>query len=208
MSKNLTTGGFINPQQLPLEQVRLEVAALLKVPPKQIERLELWHHQIWVKFVEGRGKFVSYRRLPLWVEQGIAAINNCSDRTSLKLLAEALSVERDWYQDQDESELLEQWRLTISLWREAWGKRAQEITKEEERLKPLRAHQQAGSDWLQAWQQVLRFCLNCDSLNRLAIEIEQQSHEFADLPEIISALRQMLQQRWNALSQTKVTNTM
>ncbi|NET03560.1 MAG: hypothetical protein F6K16_02220 [Symploca sp. SIO2B6] len=206
MSKNLTTGGFINPQQLPLEQVCLEVAALLKVTLKQIERLELWPHQIWVKFVEGRGKFISYRRLPLWVEQGIAAINNCRDHTSLKLLAEALSVERDWYQDSNDSELLQQWDLTISLWREAWGQRSQEITTEEEQLKPLRAHQQAASNWLQAWQQVLHFCSDCDSLNRLATEIEQQSHEFADLPEIMAALRQILQQRWLELSHTKVAD--
>ncbi len=32
MSRNLITAGVIDPTQLPLDQVRLEVAALLKIP--------------------------------------------------------------------------------------------------------------------------------------------------------------------------------
>jgi hypothetical protein len=75
MSQNLITSGVVDPAQFPLEQVRQEVAALLKISLNQIERLECWPHQIWVKVVKSRAKFVSYRRLPLWIKQGLEAIS-------------------------------------------------------------------------------------------------------------------------------------
>lgn len=41
MSSNLLTAGLINPRQLPLELVKTQVAAFLKIPLQNIERLEL-----------------------------------------------------------------------------------------------------------------------------------------------------------------------
>ncbi|HEY9599502.1 MAG TPA: hypothetical protein V6D33_17710 [Cyanophyceae cyanobacterium] len=49
MSQNLITAGVIDPRQLPLEQVRQQVATFLNIPLNQIERLECWKHQIWIK---------------------------------------------------------------------------------------------------------------------------------------------------------------
>jgi hypothetical protein len=57
MSQNLITAGVIDPRQFPLEQVRQQVAAFLKIPLKQIDRIECWKHQIWVKLVESRAKW-------------------------------------------------------------------------------------------------------------------------------------------------------
>ncbi|MGQ4649637.1 hypothetical protein [Lyngbya aestuarii] len=203
MSQNLITSGLIDTTQLPLEQVRLQVSVLLKVPLKQIERLELWQNQVWVKFVEGRGKFVSYRQLPLWFEQGLVTIESCTDRVSLKQLGEVLLVERDWYDDSDETEIVQQWHQVIEHWRDAWGKKAQAIQREEERLKPILTHQQEGKDWLFGWRQVLRFCRDCASLNLLAPEIEVQSQQFLDLPEVMQEMRQLLHQRWVELSRNE-----
>jgi hypothetical protein len=99
MSQNLITAGFIDPGQLPLDQVRQQVATFLKVSLNQIDRIECWQHQIWVKLVESRAKFISYRSLPLWIEEGIAVIKRCTSRASLDQLGEILRSERDWYDE-------------------------------------------------------------------------------------------------------------
>jgi hypothetical protein len=193
MSQNLITAGVIDPGQLPLEQVRQQVAAFLKVSLKQIERLECWKHQIWVKLVESRAKFISYRSLPLWIDQGIAVISRCTSRPSLDQLGEILRSEREWY---DQHEMPQ----AVQPWRDAWARQAQHLREEEERLKPIRAHQQAGVEWYRAWQRVLRGCRDRTALERLSPEINQQSQEFADLPEVMQAVQQQLKERWQELT--------
>jgi hypothetical protein len=201
MSQNLITAGIIDPAQLPLDQVRLEVATLLKISPDRIEGLECWPHQIWVKIVDARAKFVSYRRLPLWIEQGLAAIGRCSDRFSLDQLGEMFRTETQQYEDHYEPEDVQQWR-------NAWAQQAQRLREaearraaEEERLRPIRAHQQAGKEWQESWRQVLRYCRDCSSLERLAPEMKLQSEVFADLPEVTGAITLLWYQRWQELSQ-------
>jgi hypothetical protein len=194
MSQNLITAGVIDPREFSLEEVRQQVATFLKIPLNQIERLECWKHQIWVKLVESRAKFISYRSLPLWIDQGLAVINCCTSRASLDQLGEILGSERDWYDQHDMP-------IAVQPWREAWAQQAQHLREEEERLKPIRAHQQAGVAWYGAWQQVLRCCRDCKGLERLAPEISQQSQEFADLPEVIQAMQQQWKERWQELTE-------
>ena len=194
MSQNLITSGVIDPRQLPLEEIRQQVATFLNVPLNQIERLECWRHQIWVKLVESRAKFISYRSLPLWIEQGLAAVKRCTSRPSLDQLGEILRSERDWY---DQHEM----HQAVQPWRDAWAQQAQYFREEEERLKPIRDHQQAGVEWRKAWEQVLRCCIDCTGLKRLAPEIQRQSQEFADLPEVMQAMQQLWHQRWQELTQ-------
>jgi hypothetical protein len=194
MSENLITAGVINPAELPIDQVRQQVATLLKISLNQIERLECWRHQIWVKLVESRAKFISYRQLPLWVEQGFAAIERCTSREMLDQLGKILRGEIQRYDEDDEPDFVQQWR-------NAWAKQAQHLREEEERLKPIRVHQQAGREWHSAWQQVLRYCQNCKALERLAAEISRQSQEFADLPEVTQAMEKLWKERWQELNQ-------
>lgn len=194
MCQNLITAGVVDPAQFPLDQVCLEVAIVLKTSVDQIERLECWPNQIWVKLVEAPAKFVSYRSLPLWIKQGLAAIERCTSRASLDQLGEVLRTEREWYDKQEKPE-------AVQPWRNAWAQQAQHLREEEERLKPIRAHQQAGVEWQKAWQQILRHCLDCTSLERLAPEIKRQSQEFADLPDVIQAMQQLWHQRWQELTQ-------
>lgn len=194
MSRNLITAGVIDPAQLPIDQVREQVATLLKISLNQIDRLECWPHQIWVKLVESRAKFISYRQLPLWVEQGLSAIKRCTSRAMLDQLGEILRGETQRYDQDDEPDF-------VQLWRDAWAKQAQYLREEEERLKPLHAHQQAGIEWRSAWQQVLRRCRDTNSLSLLASELTWQSQEFADLPEVMQAIQQLWHQRWQELSQ-------
>jgi hypothetical protein len=192
MSQNLITAGFIDPGQLPLDQVRQQVATFLNVSLNQIDRIECWKHQIWVKLVASRAKFISYRSLPLWIEQGLAVVKHCTSRLSLDQLGEILRTERDWY-DQHEMP------LAVQPWRDAWAQQAQHLREEEERLQPIRAHQQAGIEWQRAWQQVLHCCRDFSGLERLAPEIKQQSREFADLPEVMQSMQQLWNQRWQEL---------
>lgn len=194
MCQNLITAGVVDPAQFPLDQVCLEVAIVLKTSVDQIERLECWPNQIWVKLVEAPARFVSYRSLPLWIKQGLAAIERCTSRASLDQLGEVLRTEREWYDKQEKPE-------AVQPWRNAWAQQAQHLREEEERLKPIRAHQQAGVEWQKAWQQILRHCLDCTSLERLAPEIKRQSQEFADLPDVIQAMQQLWHQRWQELTQ-------
>jgi hypothetical protein len=194
MSQNLITAGVINPGQLPLDQVRQQVATFLKISLNQIERLECWKHQIWVKLVESRAKFISYRSLPLWIEQGLTAIKCCTSRPTLDQLGEIFRSEREWYDQHDQPQ-------AVQPWRDAWAQQAQHLRDEEERLKPIRTHQQAGIDWYSAWQGVLHCCRDCKGLQRLALEIQQQSQEFADLPEVMQAMQQLWNQRWQELTE-------
>lgn len=201
MSENLITTGVVDPTQLPLDEVCKEVAVVLKTTLDQIERLELWPHQIWVKLVNTRAKLVSYRSLPLWIQEGLAAIGRCCDRSTLDQLGEIFRTETQRYEDHYKPEGVQQWR-------DAWGQKAQHLREEaarqaaeEERLKPIRAHQQAGREWHSAWQKVLYCCRDCTSLERLAPEIRHQSQEFADLPEVMQAMQQLWQQRWQELTQ-------
>ncbi|HEY9667457.1 MAG TPA: hypothetical protein V6C91_11680 [Coleofasciculaceae cyanobacterium] len=189
MSQNLITSGVIDPRQLPLDQIRQQVATYLNIPLNQIDRIECWKHQIWVKLVESRAQFVSYRSLPLWIDQGLDAIKNCTSRTSLDRLGEILRAERDWY---DEHELPQ----AIQLWRNAWAKQAQYLREEDEHLQPIRAHQQAGQEWYSAWQRILHSCQDSIGLKRLAPELQRQSQEFADLPDVMEAMQQLWRDRW------------
>jgi hypothetical protein len=194
MCQNLITAGVVDPAQLPLNQVCLEVAIVLKTSVDQIERLECWPNQIWVKLVEAPARFVSYRSLPLWIKQGLAAIGRCTSRASLDQVGEVLRTEREWYDKHEKPE-------AVQPWRNAWAQQAQHLREEEERLKPIRAHQQAGVEWQKAWQQILRHCLDCTSLERLAPEIKRQSQEFADLPDVMQVMQQLWQQRWQEVTE-------
>lgn len=194
MSQNLITAGAIDPRQFPLDQVREQVATFLKIPLNQIDRIECWHHQVWVKLVESRAKFISYRNLPLWIDQGLTAIKQCTSRPELDQLGEILRRERDWY---DQHEMPQ----AVQPWREAWAQQAQYLRDEDERLRPIRAHQQAGIEWQKAWEQVLHCCRDCTGLKRLAPEIQRQSQEFADLPEVMQAMQQLWSDRWQELSE-------
>ena|SRR5919199_1147211 len=194
MCQNLITAGVVDPAQLPLNQVCLEVAIVLKTSVDQIERLECWPNQIWVKLVEAPARFVSYRSLPLWIKQGLAAIGRCTSRASLDQVGEVLRTEREWYDKHEKPE-------AVQPWRNAWAQQAQHLREEEERLKPIRAHQQAGVEWQKAWQQILRHCLDCTSLERLAPEIKRQSQEFADLPDVVQLMQQLWHQRWQEVTE-------
>jgi len=192
VSHNLITSGFIHPEALPLDEIRQQVATYLNIPLNQIECVECWKHQIWVKIRESRAKFLSYRCLPLWIEQGIEVIKSCTSRLELEQLGEILRTERDWYDDHAMP-------LAVQPWRDAWAQQAQYLREEEERRKPMLARQLAADSWYAAWQGVLHCCRDFTGLQQLTPEIKHQSQEFADLPEVVQAMQQLVKQRWQEL---------
>jgi hypothetical protein len=200
MSQNLIKAGVIIPSQWPLARVWLEVANLLTIAPRQIERLEFWQHQIWVKIQHKKPIFVSYRRLPLWKETGLEAIQNCSDRSTLDQLGEMLSLEVKHYQTQYHPVVLEEWRSAWANKAQQFKREAQRQAQEEERLKPLRLRQQTYQQWYDGWKTVLHYCNSFDALERLAPELQRQSQEFTDLPEAETAM-ELWHQRWQELTQ-------
>ena len=189
MSKNLITAEIITPTQWPLARVWLEVATLLGTGPRQIERLELWPHLIWVNIVGYGAVFVSYRCLPLWVEQTLAAIQRCSDRTELDQLADLFKAEIKSHQKHYTASVVEQWRS-------AWAEKAKQLkaeaisqAQEEERLRPLRERSSACQTWQQAWKQVLHYCQSLEALETLKPELQLQTQSFADLPGSENAMQ-------------------
>ena len=197
MSENLITSGLIDAAELPLEEIRQQVAIYLNIPLNQIERLECWKHQIWVKIRESRAKFVSYRCLPLWITKGIEVIKTCTTRIELDHLGEILRTERDWY---DQHKIPE----AVQPWRDAWAQRAKDIREEEEKLQQILAHQQAADTWYTSWKGVLNCCRNLTGLQKLAPEIQYQSQDFGDLPDIVTAMQQLVSQRWQELQKFAV----
>jgi hypothetical protein len=183
MSKNLITAKIVNPTQWPLARVWLEVAAVLKTAPRQIERLEFWPHLIWVNIVGYGAVFVSYRSLPLWVEHSLAAIERCGDRTELDQLGDLFKAEIKSHRKHYTPKVVEQWRS-------AWAEKAKQFkledlrqAQEEERLRPYRERQQACQNWQQAWKSVLHHCQSLEALERLQPELQTQTQNFLDVTD-------------------------
>jgi len=53
----------------------------------------------------------------------------------------------------------------LNFVKSGWKRQADYIKKEEERLQPIEAHQQAGKQWQETWSYVLKYCNSCASLN-------------------------------------------
>lgn len=199
MSQNLIKAGVVVPSQWPVARVWLEVATTLSIAPRQIDRLEFWHNQIWVKIQNKKAIFISYRRLPLWKETGLDAIQSCCDRSSLDQLGELFSLEVKQYGTQYQPTVLEQWRSAWAEKAQQLKQKAQRQAEEEERLKPLRLRQQTYQQWQDSWKLILKYCHSLESLQTFAPELQRQSQEFADLPEAETAM-QLWHQRWKELT--------
>jgi hypothetical protein len=84
--------------------------------------------------------------------------------------------------------------------REIWAEQRDILREEEKRLAPIRKHRQDGQKWLESWQGVIAKCGNIELLQSLYPNIEDQSKQFADLPEIISQLLNFYRRKWQELT--------
>ena len=186
---NLISAGLIKVQQLRVNQVRREVANLLQVSVHDIERVEFWAHQLWVKVTGVRATFVSYRRLPSWIPLVFNVISNAASLEELEDIGNIINDEKQnfCYQSEDLQNL-----------RYAYAKRRSYLRK----LLPMIKHQRLGKSWLEHWRSILQYCQNSSSLEYLSREIKAQSKQFADLPEVMASLNRIWRDRCQELAAT------
>ncbi|MFW6359023.1 MAG: hypothetical protein ACOC0N_07430 [Chroococcales cyanobacterium] len=194
MSDNLITAGVINPFQLPLDRVKTEVADLLEIDPEQIEKIQCWDRQIWVKIANTGVQFVSYRGLELWSELGLAAIKACKDRHILDRLGPILRTEVEQYSQQYPFH-------TVEKWRDAWAEQVNYVQEKEKSLEFYTARKQEALEWQKSWIIVIKSCQTFAALEVMQKEIANQSRLFEDVPEVTQELARVWQEHWFELSQ-------
>ena len=186
---------IIQPQNFSLQTIRDGIARATNTLVEKIIKIEYWQHTLWVN-VEGRGaRLMSYRILPAWLQQLAVAIRDCTNLDQLWDLGctfndEFIKLEQYQYYTEEYKQQL----------RVIWADQREILRAEEERLRPMREHQQKAQEWLEMWQKMIAHCHSINSLQYLYPEMEKQSKEFADLPKIIEELLQTFQKRWRELS--------
>ncbi len=193
MFQNLMTTGVVKPQQFPKQQVLTEVANLLNIAPHRILDIECWHYQLWIN-IDGVGsKFVSYRRLPLWIEAAKEAINNAKTQEELDSLASLLRGEIEFYRQYYAP-------MALDALRGAWKAHSEFLKAEAERLEPMRAHLESAYKWQQSWVNVLQYCQDIYSLQPLMNEIKRQSELFMNVDGVVESLEEEWSKRWRDLA--------
>jgi len=184
--RNLIRAGLVKIEDFVRNQLKQEIAKLKNVTIERIERCECWPNQIWIVITGVRATFVSYRLLPSWINQVIAVIKNTANLEELETVGEIIAEEAKNHHY--EAEALEQLR-------QAYAERRDYLRE----IQPQIEHQRAGKRWLEGWRRVLEHCDNFPSLHNLVAQIKIQSHKFADLPEIIEELNQILSDLWQKI---------
>ncbi|MFW6359116.1 MAG: hypothetical protein ACOC0N_07915 [Chroococcales cyanobacterium] len=193
MPQNLLTAGIVNPLRFPVKELYSEVAAILNLSESRIEHIECWEYQLWVKIKGVGGKFVSYRRLRMWGEAVLEAIANCTTKAKLDELANLFRIEIDRYGKQYDPQILDKMR-------QVWGDRNQYLKAEEERLQPIREHQQAACKWQEGWLQIIPHCDSLEMLKIFVAEIQRQGTTFASVSGILDPIQQLYSARWQELA--------
>lgn len=187
MYSNLISAGWLRVQQSYSAQLKQEVAKLYKKSASAIQKIQCWPHLLWV-VIEGVGaRFVSYRSLPTWINKVITVICQVANFEQLEELGEILRCETQnhFYEQKGVQHL-----------REAYRQKQQELNE----MKPQLEHQKKAQNWLRNWQGIVEFCQTEESLNSVVKAIEMQSGEFADLPEVIAAIRKTISNQFLVIS--------
>lgn len=192
MSINLIKAELINPMKFPVRRVLTEVAKVLKISEQRIEGISCGKYRLWVNIQGVGGRFISYRRLPIWTEEAIAAIENTSNLEALKQLGDIFQIELQHYQKQYNLE-------SIDTLRSRWSDRRDVLREEEKLIAPIIARQQEGDRWMNGWFEVLTHSFDREFLQFANAEIQRQTRQFQDLPKIIEAVEKMWQKRWQEL---------
>ncbi len=184
---------IIQPQKISPQTILTEVAKIVDATVQNIKKLEYWPNQIWVNITGKGGRLVSYRSLSPWLREIIIAIRDCTNLEELFALGDIFKQEIQRFPQYYATEDVEKMRAV-------WSEQRDYLIAEEERTKPMREHQQKATEWLETWEKMIAHCQSVDSLQYLYPEMERQSKEFEDLPEIIEELLQTFQQRWKELN--------
>lgn len=190
MLDSLILKGYIDPtdsEQLPI--TKEDVAQVLGTSEDNINDWERWPHMLAVYTVNGL-TFASYRKLTGWANAGKLAIARCTDLSQLEEFGAIVGSEKQRF---------EYSQKTLQEWRKHWAAQKGHLLAQAERRRIKDARQQQGHNWKAGWQQVLGHCQRLSVLEQLRPELERQCQEFADLSEIIKAVAEIWQHRWNQL---------
>lgn len=189
---NMIEAGLITPQSWSKQLVRQEVAFLLAVKSEEIEKIDFWDKQIWVKIIGIGAKFLSYRRLSLWHQQGLAAISNSSDVVAFENLGRILRQEFTRHREQYPANVLEEWR-------QAWQTKLPSFQTNNARVELRLAREQEARNWLKKCQNILNSSQDIDDLERNFWEIESEFEDYDDFPYVIHIIRKFWEQKFKEL---------
>lgn len=193
MTVNLIKAGLINPMQFPVRRVLQEVARELNISTERIEVVGCCEFRLWVNIQGVGGRFVSYRRLPIWLDAAIDLIKSCNNLEDLQQLGNLFQIELQEYSEQYNPK-------TIETLRSTWKQRRNYLQAEEIRLAPIIARQQQAQRWQTGWLQVLHYTHNREFLQFVMAEIQRQKQQFQDLPDVVEAVEQIWLDRWQELT--------
>jgi hypothetical protein len=197
MSFNLIQTRSIDPFQFSRDKLLINVAKVLRINEERIENIVPYKYQLWVHIKGVGGKFVSYRRLNVWLDAALGAIENCVNTESIKKLGDLFKVESEQYAKQYSKAALDTLRV-------AWSKKRKELHQEEINIALTIAYKQEAQKWLSGWQEIVSHCHNREFLKSTMSEIHRQKQEFADFPDVIASVERICLNRWNKLAQMVV----
>jgi hypothetical protein len=194
MSLNLIQAQLINPFQFSRDRLLTDVAKVLRITEERIENVVPYAYQLWVHIKGVGGKFVSYRRLGIWLDAAIAAIKRCTNLKSLQELGDIFLFESKRYKKQYEEQ-------TIQALRDAWREKQIEL-----RIREIStAHQQEAQQWRSNWQGIVDRCNDREFLKYTMSEIHRQRQQFVDFPDVVASVERICFNRWNELTKIGVS---
>ncbi len=104
----------------PFKKFRITVGAiarLLKIPKRQIVRVECWAYVVFVHRSDRGGQFISYRQLRQWLNAIACQIQNCSTWQQLRQFW--LAIDADWKKHKKQYSD-EHYSLLCQIWTKRW----------------------------------------------------------------------------------------
>jgi hypothetical protein len=196
MSRNLIQAKLIEPRQFSVPRLIAEVASFLRIPEERIEKVVPYPYQLWVHIKGVGGKFVSYRRLPIWLEKILDTIKKCSDLQILTHIKAILGTEFRKYRRQYKLESLE---LVIAT----WNQKQFELIEEKRANASKNILQQEAQQWRSSWKEVVSHCKNREFLKYTMSEIHRQKQQFAAFSDLVKEVENICMNRWNELTRLK-----
>jgi hypothetical protein len=174
-----------------------DTAKVLRISEDRIENVVPYNHQLWVHIKGLGGKFVSYRRLDIWIETAICAIARCTNENELNKLGNIFFFESNKYAKYYDATILK----TL---RSAWKARQEEINRKQRQIELMKTRQKEVQQWRVIWTDVVNHCENSEFLKYTMSEIHRQKQQWNEFPDVIASVEKICLNRWKELTQIKV----
>ena len=175
-------------QQISTQTIRNEISLRLNIAAQKIKKIEYWKHQLWINISGKGGKILSYRILPTWLRQTLKLIRNCENLEQIQEVGKLLRIETQRFSQYYATE-------DIAKLRNVWYAKNEELKAKHEAEEPMRRHKQEAQEWLARWQGMAKTCQSHKCLEHGYIMVSMQKEQFADLPEIVNQVMEVLNMR-------------